>query len=1130
MVASRCPAAKLLAGTRTPTKSARPMAKDSTPRATYFAATLLPALCIAALTLAARSANASEPPLDLPPLPPGVAINGTLVPGAGHCYGVEVPASRTLVFAIRDVRIRFELAIAGAGMKETRYKWLADNSLAYHALVEAPAAGVLAVCATAAEDSVGAGEYRLSWQPVTDELPSQRRYALEEATQAAIRTAGETETDWEAAIADYDDAARYWSLADDAGQAAMAHAGAASLQSRLSRPAEAEQAYDRALTAAAALGHDALQADLYLARGLTRIELDRNEDARADFVVARDLYLAIGDPGNEAESLNNIALTYHYEGQLDEALALYQEALAIPVAPPSPERDARITNNIGGIYYVRGEADEALRYFALAYEAHVALGNAIGRMDVAANSASQYRLIGEWDEALASYEQARLLTLELRDRRMEARVLSGIGRTYQALGRNERALIYLRRALPLRRAVQDARGEASTLSALGDALLAIRDLPAARDAYAGALAIRREISDTARTTEPLLGLARVSLDSGEIAAARARAKEAVAVAVDAGRPRDEAEARYLLGVIEQRAGRLTAAETALNQALAMAENVNSPDVATACLVELARLRRDRGDLTGAGDLTTNALARIESLRSRIAAPELRATFLGDRDAAYALHIDIAIELARAAPDGPWLREAFNTAERRRARMMLELLREHQNDLPAVQDADLRARRLALQRKARGIAARLAQSRDSQPELESRLGEVLSELDGLETRVRRSDPGYAELTAPGAVDLDALQRLLGPNRIVLEYDLGEERAYLFAISSDRIAVYDLAPMEQIETAVRDYYSAISVLDAEGFGHERKAARELSDMLLAPAAEFLEASEFAIVADGPLHYLPFGALPLPGENGATPLVVSRSIVQPPSSALLLQHSNSIMGSVDLATIAILADPAFSRDDPRVTGEPETASIARIAAADAPSIRAAAPYRLTGTGDEARALASLFSVDRRLVATGPEASRARVMGGELASYSIIHFATHGLFDSEYPMLSGITLSTVDAQGEPTDGFLGIYDAHSLELSADLIVLSGCETALGRDMNAEGMVGLTHGFFYAGAPRVVASLWRVPERATTRLMTRFYEGMIADGLTPAGALAAAQAELAANLRWRDPYYWAGFTLQGVW
>jgi CHAT domain-containing protein/tetratricopeptide (TPR) repeat protein len=1103
------------------------MERDGAQQTTGFVPTLHLALCGAALTLPVQCANGL--PAELPPLPPGTVVEGTLAPETRHCYGVEVPSSRSMLFVISDVRMRFELIVAGAGLSETRYRWHADNSLSYHALIETPATGSLAVCAGATADSTGIGEYRLSWQTVADELPGPQRNALAAATQAAIHTAGKTEADWESAIIEYDSAARYWSLAGDAGQTAMAHAGVASLQSRLSRPTDAELAYDRALAAAANSGHDGLRADLHVGRGLARVELDRNEDARADFVAARDIYRTIGDRNDEAESLNDIALTYHYEGELDKALALYQEALAIPVTPPNPEREARITNNIGGIFYVRGEADEALRYFALAYEAHDELGNTVGRMDSAANAASQYRLIGEWDAALASYEQSRLLALELRDRRMEARVLSGIGRTYQALGRNERALIYLRRALPLRRTVQDARGEASTLSALGDALLATQDLPAARDAYSGALTIRRKIRDTARTTEPLLGLARVSLDAGEIAAARARAEEAVAVAADAGRPRDEAEARFLLGVIEQRAGRLTEAETALHQAQALAESVNSPDVVTACLVELARLRRDRGDLEGAMDLTSDALARIESLRSRIAAPELRATFLGDRDAAYALHTDVAIELARASPDGPWLREAFDTAERRRARMMLELLREHQNDLPGVQDSDLRARRLALHRKARGIAARLAQSRDSQPELEARLVEVLSELDGVESLVRRSNPEYAELTAPGTIDLDALQRLLGPGRIVLEYDLGEERAYLFAISSERVAVFDLAPTEQIETVVREYYAAISILDAEGFGRERELASNLSAMLLAPAAEFLDAVEIAIVADGALHYLPFGALPLPGGPATMPMVAQRRIVQPPSSALLLQHdTNADAGS--LATIAILADPAFSRDDPRVAGAGEISSTNRVPAADEPASRSDGPYRLTATGDEARALSALFPVDRRLVATGPAASRARVMSGELASYSILHFATHGLFDSEYPMLSGITLSTVDALGEPVDGFLGIHDAHNLNLSAELIVLSGCETALGREMNAEGMVGLTHGFFYAGVPRVAASLWRVPERATAQLMTRFYEGMIVDGLGPGGALAAAQEELRKSRRWRDPYYWAGFTLQGVW
>jgi CHAT domain-containing protein len=162
--------------------------------------------------------------------------------------------------------------------------------------------------------------------------------------------------------------------------------------------------------------------------------------------------------------------------------------------------------------------------------------------------------------------------------------------------------------------------------------------------------------------------------------------------------------------------------------------------------------------------------------------------------------------------------------------------------------------------------------------------------------------------------------------------------------------------------------------------------------------------------------------------------------------------------------------------------------------------------------------------------EASKATATGGSLNQYRIVHFATHGLINSRHPELSGIVLSLVDEQGMPQDGFLRLHDVYNLKLSADLVVLSACRTALGKDVKGEGLIGLTRGFMYAGAPRVVASLWDVKDEATAELMKRFYEGMLRRRMTPAAALRTAQLSMAKEKRWEAPYYWAGFVLQGEW
>ena len=152
------------------------------------------------------------------------------------------------------------------------------------------------------------------------------------------------------------------------------------------------------------------------------------------------------------------------------------------------------------------------------------------------------------------------------------------------------------------------------------------------------------------------------------------------------------------------------------------------------------------------------------------------------------------------------------------------------------------------------------------------------------------------------------------------------------------------------------------------------------------------------------------------------------------------------------------------------------------------------------------------------------------ELAQYRIIHFATHGLADSKRPELSGLVLSMVDRKGNPQDGFLGLEDIYNLKLPVDMVVLSGCQTALGREITGEGLISMTRGFMYAGASRVVASLWNVDDLATSELMAEFYRAMERDKMRPAAALRKAQIALWKQKSWHSPYYWAAFQIQGEW
>jgi CHAT domain-containing protein len=280
------------------------------------------------------------------------------------------------------------------------------------------------------------------------------------------------------------------------------------------------------------------------------------------------------------------------------------------------------------------------------------------------------------------------------------------------------------------------------------------------------------------------------------------------------------------------------------------------------------------------------------------------------------------------------------------------------------------------------------------------------------------------------------------------------------------------------------------------------------------------------------------------------VDHEIVNLPSaSALALIRKEGAGRQMATKTLAALADPVFEADDPRLAAArkkaPSNGLIASVrSAGSAPSTsplpsdleRSARSFhrdgfsRLIFSNEEAEFITGLAPKGSTLKATGFEASRQLAASGELGQYRIVHFATHGLINSEHPELSGLVLSLVDENGKPQDGFLRMGEIFNLEMPADLVVLSACQTALGKEVKGEGLVGLTRGFMHAGAQRVVASLWQVDDLATAELMKRFYSGMLKDNLRPAAALREAQIEMSGSSRWSSPYYWAGFVIQGEW
>jgi len=311
---------------------------------------------------------------------------------------------------------------------------------------------------------------------------------------------------------------------------------------------------------------------------------------------------------------------------------------------------------------------------------------------------------------------------------------------------------------------------------------------------------------------------------------------------------------------------------------------------------------------------------------------------------------------------------------------------------------------------------------------------------------------------------------------------------------------------------------------------------------------------IASDGALQVVPFAALPSPGwDPGASapyePLIVAHEIVNVPSASTLAFLRRDVTGRHPAPKkLAVLADPVFEREDDRIAANSSSGETVKQPAPLRPPGDRVPPAAATGdvatgisrgiglqrlpfTRKEAEAILRMAPPQSRFAALDFAANRSAATSPDLGQYQLIHFATHGIVNDAHPELSGVVLSLFDKNGNPQDGFLRLNDLFNLKLNADLVVLSACETGLGKEVRGEGLIGLARGFMYAGAPRVVVSLWSINDKAASEEMRRFYEGMLGSRhLRPAAALRKAQIEMWKQETWRDPFFWAAFVLQGEW
>jgi CHAT domain-containing protein/tetratricopeptide (TPR) repeat protein len=950
-------------------------------------------------------------------------------------------------------------------------------------------------------------------------------------------------------------------------------------------------------------------ADALRAAGDTLFALSEYPGALAFYRRALRLSSRAGDRRDMMQSLNSIGYVHVNTDDKERALAyfrsvfdFYQRLRPATRSPADLRATAEVENNLGEVFYFRGDPIKAGEYYNRALELHLKAGDRRGAALAYLNLGYIYLDSGDLTSSWAHLARALTLWGEVDDKRGEAHTYAAQGLVLSFRGEKQGAFDAYQQALRLFRAIGDRQGEAALLNSMGSAYEDLNEPQVALDHYTRALElfkargntdavavtdcyvghVQRALKSEAQALEAYgqclslsrtLGKRRIEnyarLEIASIYAARGQRQQALDSYYDVLRfyrgledRRGHAHALNSIGDVYFAAADWRRALSYYRQALELSRVAEDQREEAATLYKIARAERDSDGLQQALADIKAALQIGESLRAKVVRDDLRSAYFASVHDQYLLYIDILMRLHARQPTEHFDVEALQASEAVRARTLVELLASARLDVSRGVAPELLERERWLEQSLSARAERQVLAHgdgglgDETGEAADETRRLTTEYQEVEGEIREQGLRRAAFVPASLLRLPDIQReLLDDDTLLLEYVLGDEKSYLWAVTKSSLSSYELPPRAEIEDVAREVYRLLAenptqgqTPRANGDGSDAdptesywRAASAMSRVLLEPVAAQLGHKRLLIVADGALQYIPFEALPAPGGGTPAPLVLDHEVVSLPSVSTLaaLRHRAARPEPVPDKLVVVVADPVFEPDDPRLKpptappeiGQPESLAAARLRSALRDVRQAGVDSglpRLPFTLQEAQAIIAVAPAGQARMVTGFEASRALVVGGELNHYRVVHFATHGVINCQHPELSGIVLSMLNERGGRENGFLQLHDIYRLDLSADLVVLSACSTGLGEEIRGEGLVGLTQGFLHVGARSVVASLWQVDDRATAELMRHFYRAMFDDGLPPAAALREAKKAMWREPRWRAPYFWAAFVLQG--
>lgn len=750
------------------------------------------------------------------------------------------------------------------------------------------------------------------------------------------------------------------------------------------------------------------------------------------------------------------------------------------------------------------------------------------------NTALLSYAVGRFDESLLLFDRALSFAQRTQRHRDEAQSLYGVGVTYYALGDRQRAREFLERSLAIRTAALDRRGRVNTLRALAtiDADEGRVDEAIAFDREALSLAVEPTYIQRIR-----IQLAVHTAASGHPDDAKAQLDQVIAGAAGPD-PLIQAEALFRRGVLLRQLGEPRAALTDLYTARSRLRGLGSVSEEFAASLELSRTLRLAGEPRAALTAVDEALRQADAVRFQSADPTLRSGLEAPLRSAYDLKIELlraryqaAVAVAHKAEADTLAEWAFATADASRARTLADLAAQQYS--PAIRQAlapefrrreelyeDLAGRRYALEDRRANAGSADARARRMLTEI----AELERQVDAVNARIALR--ANAQGGRKGAGGNTASPPRLPEGAVLVSYWLGTESAYAWVVLPTGMHWIRLAAPAAITDRAMAFYRSLTRLVDVPVEARLQSGGALYQMILAPLEPWLTGVRpWLIIPDGALDYVAFAAL-LPASAKAPAYVVMQHDIALAPAAWMLEARPNRPAPHDRRALLLVADPVYRADDPRLAA-------VRAAAASSPSLvpgsaDGARPdlRRLAFTAREAADIAAQFPPAEVDELTGLDATRERLLSLDWSKYRFIHIATHGSVDAQVPELSALILGSYDTRGVVVDGAVRVADLSTRTLNADVAVFSACETALGKEVPSEGLVGIGSTVLARGARAVVASLWPVSDEIGAQLMTEFYRHLLHDSMSPPGALGAAMRSVVSQDASADPALWAAFQM----